>query len=53
MKTSPVIKIYIRVKELNRSLKVSQLIVHEIFYNFNAGNRSEFIVSVRISFKKI
>jgi hypothetical protein len=37
--TSPAVQIYDRVEELNHSLKVSQLIVHKIFYNFNAGNR--------------
>lgn len=36
MNTSPVVKIRMRVQNLNRSLDVSQLIVYEIFHNFNA-----------------
>jgi hypothetical protein len=41
MNTSPVVKIHTRVEELNGSLKVSQLIVHEIFFNFNASKTGE------------
>jgi hypothetical protein len=38
MNTSPIEKIHTQVEVLNSFLKVSQLIVHEIFFNFNAGN---------------
>jgi len=41
MNTSPVVKMHTRVDKLNSSLKVSQLIVHEILFNFNASKTDE------------